>query len=132
MKKIATKMSTPTVKMRMIWTPAEGLVIEHGDDDDDDSNDVDDGDYAESSGRLDGQPSDCGGLVRPRRLFLLSISNFITSKDIELYHKQGWSQRKQNLTNFLKTFPPQHDLYLRKQYSILTTFISIPSKENIF
>ena len=61
MKKIATKMSTPTVKMRMIWTPAEGLVIEHGDDDDDDdddNNDVDDGDYAESSGRLDGQPSD--------------------------------------------------------------------------
>ena len=84
MKKIATKMSAPTVKMRMIWTPAEGLVIEHGDDDDDDdddNNDVDDGDYAESSGRLDGQPSDCGGLVRPRRLFLLSISNFITSKD---------------------------------------------------
>ena len=100
MKKIARKMSTPTVKMRMIWTPAEGLVIEHGDDDDDDdddNNDVDDGDYAESSGRLDGQPSDWRRTGS--RLFLLCISNFITSKDIELYHKQGWSQRKQNSKN---------------------------------
>ena len=44
MKKIATKMSTPTVKMRMIWTPAEGLVIEHGDDDDDDDDNGDDDD----------------------------------------------------------------------------------------
>ena len=82
MKKIARKMSTPTVKMRMIWTPAEGLVIEHGDDDDDDdddNNDVDDGDYAESSGRLDGQPSDWRRTGS--RLFLLCISNFITSKD---------------------------------------------------
>ena len=84
MKKIETKMSAPTVKMRMIWTPAEGLVIEHGDDDDDDddNNDVDDGDYAESSGRLDGQPSDW------RRTG--STQEALPSQHIELYHKQGY------------------------------------------